>query len=126
MNRDMFEQLVAEVLDSLPEKFGGKLQNVAIVVEDWPNTHHLLAGKVKPGMTLFGLYEGVPQTKRGQYMAVLPDKISIFAGPILMAAGQNMNEIRKQIQSTVLHEIGHHFGMSEKEIREAQGDTTPV
>jgi len=122
----MFEQFVAEVLDSLPEKFGKKLQNVAVIVEDWPNTHHLLAGKVKPGMTLFGLYEGVPQTKRGQYMAVLPDKISIFAGPILMAVGENVIEIRKQIRRTVLHEIGHHFGMNEKEIRDAQGDIMPV
>lgn len=120
MNREQFEALVAQVLDSLPEEFASRMENVVVVVEGWPTVDHLKAGNVKPGMTLFGLYQGVPLTKRGHYHAVLPDKISIFAGPILASSGWDPKAIKTQIRSTVLHEIGHFFGMSEEEIRKAQ------
>lgn len=122
MTLEEFEGLVAEALDNLPEKFGKKLENVSVVVDIWPNRHHLIAGNVRPGMTLLGLYEGVPQTKRGTYMGVLPDKITIFAGPIVHTVGYEQESIRNQVKKTLLHEIGHHFGMSEAEIRKAQGD----
>ncbi len=104
-----FEALVIQALDNLPEQFAKALNNVEVVVEVWP----------PPGQHLFGLYQGVPQTKRGTYQAVLPDKISIFAGPIVAAFGDNPELLRKQVRNTVLHEIGHHFGMSEAEIRAA-------
>ena len=120
MTLEEFETLVGEALDSLPEKFGKKLNNVSVVVNVWPTRHHLIAGKVQPGMTLFGLYEGVPQTRRIQYAGVLPDKITIFAGPIVNAVGADTASVRHQVKKTVLHEIGHHFGMSEEEIRKAQ------
>lgn len=120
MDRPTFESLVVEVLDALPEEFASHLDNVEIVVEDWPTLAHLQAGNVQPGMTLFGLYQGVPRTKRGNYAAVLPDKISIFAGPIVNAMGGDETRIREQVRKTVLHEIGHHFGMNEEEIRKAQ------
>ncbi len=122
MTLEEFETLVGEALDSLPPKFGEKLNNVSVVVDVWPSQHHLAAGRVAPGMTLFGLYEGIPQTKRSQYMAVLPDKITIFAGPIVYAVGDDIERLRSQVKKTVLHEIGHHFGMNEAEIRKAQGN----
>lgn len=113
-----FEALVAQALDHLPEQFAKALDNVEIVVEIWPTPQDLMAGKVTHG-TLFGLYRGIPKTKRGTYQAVLPDKISIFAGPIVAAFGENFDAVRQQVRKTVLHEIGHHFGMSEEEIRNA-------
>lgn len=119
MNRDDFEQLVSEALDNLPEKFGKKLNNVSVVVEEWPTRTDLYAAGIHHG-TLFGLYQGIPQTKRTQYAGVLPDKISIFAGPMLMLYGNDVEAIRNQVKKTVLHEVGHHFGMSEEEIQKAQ------
>lgn len=120
MTREEFEQLVGEALDSLPVEFGNKLDNVQVVVEEWPTREHLLSGKVGQDMTLFGLYQGVPQTKRGQYIVALPDKISIFSGPILQFTGTDPEKVKTQVRDTVLHEIGHHFGMSEEEIQRAE------
>jgi predicted Zn-dependent protease with MMP-like domain len=113
-----FEALVAQALDGLPETFAKLLDNVEVVVEIWPSRQDLIDGRVTRG-TLFGLYRGIPQTKRTHYHSVLPDKISIFAGPIVMAYGDNPEVIKKQVRNTVLHEIGHHFGMSDEEIRRA-------
>src|SRR5271157_1894417 len=107
-----FETLVARALDGLPDTFARKLDNVAVVVRTWPTPDELQSGGAGPGMTLFGLYRGVPQTQRGNYTAQLPDKITIFAGPMLAAYGNNPDALRRQVRETVLHEIGHHFGMS--------------
>lgn len=120
MTRNEFEELVKEALDSLPEEFAKKLDNVEVVVGEWPTREQLLAGRVKPGMTLFGLYQGIPQTQRSQYFEVLPDKITIFAGPILMLLGNNLEAVKDQVRKTVMHEIGHHFGMSDAQIHQAQ------
>ena len=119
MTREEFEVLVREALDSLPEEFATKLDNVNVIVEPWPTQEQLVTSGVGKGMTLFGLYQGVPQTKRGNYTAVLPDKIYIFAGPILTSF-PDPEKAKNQIRSTVLHEIGHHFGMSEEAIRAAE------
>lgn len=117
MNRARFESLVAEGLDALPEKFLRKLRNVAVVVEEEPSRTQLQAMNVRRGWTLFGLYEGVPQTARGSsYGWVLPDKITIFQKPIEEAA-ESDEEIRAIVRDTVWHEIAHHFGMEEGEVR---------
>lgn len=119
MTLSEFEQLVGEAIDSLPEQFTKLLSNVEVVVEIWPTPGDLAAAQTEPGTTLFGLYRGIPQTQRGTYQAVLPDKISIFAGPIVQAYGEHFESVRQAVQHTVLHEIGHHFGMSEAEIQNA-------
>lgn len=119
MTREEFEKLVAEALDSLPPEFARKLDNVAVVVEPWPTPEELATSRVGPGMTLFGLYRGVPQTGRGNYTNAIPDKIIIFAGPMFAVYGNNIEALKLQVRNTVLHEIGHHFGMSEAEIRKA-------
>lgn len=122
ITREEFERLVAGVLDSLPEAFAEKLDNVNVTVEDWPSPEDIRASHLQPGMTLFGLYRGIPRTDRTHYHAALPDKIVIFMGPILTQYGQDGQILGSQIRQTVLHEIGHHFGMSEAEIRAAQSD----
>ena len=114
-----FEDLVAAALDNLPEVFVKAMDNVEVVVEIWPTPSDLAAGHVPPGSTLFGLYRGIPQTKRANYQAALPDKIIIFAGPIVQRFGEDVEKVKMQVRDTVLHEIGHHFGMSDTQIRAA-------
>lgn len=110
MELEEFEEIVEETVENLPLDFKSKLENLDIVVEIWPSEDD----------TLFGLYRGVPITKRGNnYSGVLPDKITIFAGPIIQFS-KSIVDLKKQIRKTVLHEIGHHFGMSESSIRKAQ------
>lgn len=120
MNREYVERVVAETLDNLAVEFGQNIHNVVVVVEEWPTEEQLRSGNVGRGMTLFGLYQGIPLTKRGNYSSVLPDKITIFAGPILSAHRNDINGINEQIRNTVIHELGHYFGMNEEEIRSAQ------
>lgn len=121
MNSSYFEKVVQETLTELPEKFAGELENVGVLVEDWPTWQDYVAGGVRPGGLLFGLYRGIPKTKRGDnYAGVLPDKIKIFAGPILMVS-RNLDEVKEKIKKTVLHELGHYFGLSDSQIYQAQG-----
>lgn len=112
MNLEEFEKIVQEAVETLPQEFREKLDNVAITVESWPTPH--------PRTLLFGLYRGVPHTQRGAHYSALPDKIVIFAGPIL-SVSRDPEDARRRIRNTVLHEIGHHFGMSEEQIRRAEG-----
>lgn len=114
-----FEKIVEEVLENLPKEFAEKLDNVQILVEDWPTPQDLQSIRMHPRTLLFGLYRGVPQTQRGAHYSSLPDKIAIFAGPILTVS-RDLGDAKRRIRKTVLHEIGHHFGMSEKQIRKAE------
>ncbi len=119
MEYELFESFVHEALETLPPQFARKLENVEIVIEDMPSMHHYAAARVHPGAALLGLYQGIPQNKRGNgYAFVLPDKITIFQKPIEWLY-QTPEAVKKQVRKTVLHEIGHHFGMSESEIAEA-------
>lgn len=111
-----FAELVDEGIRAIPEKFLRKLKNVDVVIEDYPSRRQLSRSEVRRGWTLFGLYEGVPQTQRGQgYNLVLPDKITIFQGPIEERA-ESEEEIREIVKETVWHEIAHHFGLGEEEV----------
>jgi len=116
MDEERFRELVSEAIDSLPPEFGKRLNNVAVVVEDTPSVQKLRKLKVPAWTLLFGLYEGIPQTKRGSYSGVLPDKITIFKNSIEKVARSD-EEIRAQVRATVIHEVGHHFGLSEEDLR---------
>src|SRR3989344_833236 len=117
MDDQKFRKLVEEALDSLPEEYGKKLDNVGVVVEDLPTPAQRMKLRLPPWALLFGLYEGVPQTRRGgNYAMVLPDKITIFKNSIL-AVARSEEEIKAQVRAVVIHEIGHHFGLSDKDLR---------
>jgi len=119
MEREKFEKLVNEGIKAIPKKFLDKLDNIDIVVENEPTSYQLRKLRVKKGLFIFGLYEGVPQTKRWYYSQVLPDKITIFKKPIEKMASSE-KEIKEIVKNTVWHEIAHHFGMDEKQIRERE------
>ena len=116
MDEQEFEMLVADALDQLPQEFLRKLKNVDVIIESWPSPYHLKAVKAHPHTLLLGLYQGVPQTKR-TLSVQMPDKITIFSGPIL-AVAQNQQQIPQIVSNVVQHEIAHHFGMSEKALRQ--------
>jgi predicted Zn-dependent protease with MMP-like domain len=119
MTRQKFEELVAQGIDKIPEKFLSLIRNVAIVVEDEPSHMQRRSLRLRRGDSLFGLYEGIPQTEREQYSGVLPDKITIFMRPILDAAKAE-DEVREIVKDTVWHEIAHHFGLNEHRVRAAE------
>jgi predicted Zn-dependent protease with MMP-like domain len=104
-----FEQSVEDALDSLPPDLRDFMSNVAIVVEDEPPR----------GMPLLGLYQGLPLTKRGSwYTGVAPDKITIYRGPIERLYGPDPERLRREIRRVVLHEVAHHFGISDERLVE--------
>lgn len=117
MSRNEFEQLVAEGILDLPKPIRKKMDNVGIVIEDYPTAEQLRRGGVASGGILLGLYEGVPKTRRGgNYTLVLPDKISIFQKSI-EAIASTPEEIKAQVKNTVWHEIAHHFGFDDNQIQ---------
>ena len=106
---DPFGDAIQDALDSLPPDLRDALSNVEIVVEEEP----------PPGKRLLGLYRGIPLTRRGSgYSGVLPDKISIYRGPIERLAGHDLGRLRVEIRHVVLHEIAHHFGISDERLIE--------
>jgi predicted Zn-dependent protease with MMP-like domain len=120
MNRERFEWLVAKAVDSLPDEFHTKLENIDVVVEDQPNPSQLTDVGLKRGETLLGLYQGVPLTRRGRhYGLVVPDKITIFQKPIEAKCKYDV-EITAEIRRVVLHEIAHHFGISDARLRQLE------
>jgi predicted Zn-dependent protease with MMP-like domain len=120
MTDEEFEQLVNAGIEAIPQKFLDLLDNVAITIAEQPTLAQLKKYNLIHRGTLLGLYEGVPQTRRGSnYTGVLPDKITIFRGPITRIA-QDPERIKQMVRDTVWHEIAHHFGMNEAEVRSAE------
>lgn len=116
-----FEQVIADAIDSLPERFLKYLKNVAIVWEEDPTEAQRHKMKLRPYETLFGLYEGIPLTSRGSgYNLVLPDKITIFKNPIMYAA-PDIEALKKQVKHTLWHEIAHYHGLDHDRIHELDG-----
>jgi len=120
VDRAAFEQYVADALASIPRKFRDALQNIAIVVEDEPTPEQLAQVEIEPPDTLLGLYEGTPLTERHwAHGNTLPDKVTLFQGPI-EDASDDEDDLVVAIGETLIHEIGHYFGLSEEEIEEIE------
>ena len=120
MTDERFEELVAEAFELIPQQFREAMRNVALVIEDEPSPELLAELGMAPPETLYGLYQGVSLVERewGQ-LAELPDHVIIFRDPILEDA-EDEDDVVRAVGETVIHEFGHHFGLSEEEIDEAE------
>ena len=118
METEQFEELVAQVVNDLPEFFQERLDNVDVIVEEFPDRHTMRLARVRSPYDLLGFYHGVPLTERTtNYGLVAPDKISIYRRPIEIQCRSD-EELRETIRRVVLHEIAHHFGISDNRLRE--------
>lgn len=120
MDEGSFAELVADALDSLPEEFLQRMENVEVTIEDWPSRDDLEVAGLSPRdkSSLLGLYHGVPLTHRDTFYSALPDLITIYQKPIERLAGQDEDEIREQVRHTVIHEIAHYYGISDERLDE--------
>lgn len=117
---DQFEAIVSQALDELPSKYTDNMNNVAIVYADDPDEHQRQKLKLRCGESLYGLYEGIPLTKRGAgYSLVLPDKITIFKNTLVQDS-RDLAELKANVKHTLWHEIAHHFGLGHSRIHELE------
>ena len=113
-----FEQLVVQALDELPEFFRAQLQNIEVLIADWPTREERREAGLAPDELLLGLYQGIPLTERtSDYGLVLPDTITLYQRPIEQIC-QTPEEVMAQVQQTVRHELAHHFGISDDRLQE--------
>jgi predicted Zn-dependent protease with MMP-like domain len=120
IRREDFERLVDEAWETIPQSFRDRFSNIAIFVEDEPQPEHLSAAGVPDGYTLLGLYQGHPLSKRGWgYSMARPDRVTLFQGPIERSASSD-RDIPQIVYDTLWHELGHHLGMDEKQVRDAE------
>ncbi|NIM04667.1 MAG: hypothetical protein GTO55_01910 [Armatimonadetes bacterium] len=118
LSREEFAELVTQALEGVPDEFLEKLQNVYVTVEDNPSAEDYEKAHLPAGVQILGLYHGVPLGRRSPFSPMsMPDRITIFQRPI-EARSRSRADIIKQVRRTVLHEIAHHFGISDKRIRE--------
>jgi len=128
MTREQFQRLVVEAITLIPKRFRREMKNLALVVEDEPSLELLAEMEVEPPDSLYGLYQGVPLPERTwAFGNTLPDRITLFQRPIEEDC-EDEDEVRAVIGETLIHEVGHYFGMSEEEIEEIEerywrGDT---
>jgi predicted Zn-dependent protease with MMP-like domain len=118
MARPDFERAVGEAMDGIPEEIAALIENVAVVVEEEPSDEEILDAGLDPETeTLFGLYQGValPERGAGSYGSVLPDRIVIYRLPLLEAC-RSRRELIREIRDTVVHEVGHYFGLDEEDL----------
>lgn len=116
--REKFENWVSEALGNLPERFKERLYNLAVLIEDYPSAAQLKKLNLRPGDSLFGLFEGFSQSRRLNFGPVLPDRITIFRRAIADNFTKE-EEVKKEVFRTVKHEIAHHFGSDEPGARKA-------
>ena len=120
MTRQEFTRLVEEALDDIPPRFREAMKNIAIVVEDEPSPELLAEMELEPPDSLYGLYQGTPLTDRGWgYGNTLPDRVTLFQGPI-EEDSEDAEDVIVCVAETLIHEIGHYFGLSEDEIEEIE------
>lgn len=115
-----FEEMINNGISSLPKLYQENLDNVGFVIADEPTPEQREELKLRCNETLFGLYQGIPLTKRGTgYNLVLPDKITIFKLPIA-ASSRNMSEIAEHVRHTVWHEVAHYYGLNHQQIHKLE------
>jgi predicted Zn-dependent protease with MMP-like domain len=118
MNSAKFERIVAAALDALPTYIQEKMSNIDVLIKPWPSKDELYEAGVPADSTLLGLYSGIPLTERTHfYGAVPPDTITLYQRPIELEAG-NPERIPEVVRHTVIHEVAHHFGISDDRLRE--------
>ena len=121
MTRDAFKALVEEAIDTIPRRFAREVRNLAIVIEDEPPADLLDEMEIEPPDTILGLYQGTPLTERQWgHGNALPDRITLFQATIEEEADGDEDEIVVAIGETLIHELGHYFGLSEDEIMEIE------
>jgi predicted Zn-dependent protease with MMP-like domain len=121
MTRQRFEEIAEDAFDHLPDELKLRVENVQVVVEDYPTPEQLRRVRLKSREQLLGLYEGVPLSQRGTWYGItptLPDRISLFQMNI-EAVCRTENEVEQKIRAVLIHEIAHHFGMDEQQIQKA-------
>ncbi len=122
MIEDSFWKLVSETIDELPEEFRDKLENVEIIIEDFPDDETLRSMRLSSKWNLLGLYVGVPISHRSMFsLPLLPERIYLYRRPILLAAG-SPGRVRQEVRDVLVHEIGHHFGFDESQLEEMDED----
>ena len=119
MELPQFERLVREALGKIPNELSSYLENIDLVVEDWPDRNDLAGHVVDEGDLLLGLYEGVPLTERSDYGMVLPDKITLFQKSIEAVCSSD-EEVIDEVWNTVVHEVAHHFGIDDERLEELE------
>jgi len=120
MLTEQFDGIVREVISSMPVEFKELLDNIDILIQDWPSREQLRSVGLKGKYDLLGLYEGTPRTQRDQsYNLVLPDKITIFQKP-LEAQCTTKKELKEEIVKTVKHEFAHYFGLDEERLHQIE------
>ena len=116
INRREFQELVRRALTELPDEFAAAMRNVAVVVEEEPSAEDLESVGLDPEQDdLYGLYQGVPLPERGPDAPVLPDRIAIYRQPILWDC-ESREQVVAEVRTTVIHELGHYFGLDEDEL----------
>jgi len=121
MRTEDFENLVSDAIKRFPDNIKSKISNVVFLVENESRRKRINENDIMVNEVLLGLYEGIPRTRRGEnYSYVLPDKITIFQKPIENICGGDEEKIKELVYEVVWHEVGHHFGFSEKGIRELE------
>lgn len=120
MEREQFERLVRKALNDLPERFKERLENLDIVIEEWPSPEQLGQSRLRSPYSLLGLYEGVPHTHRTSgYSMVAPDKITLFQRPIEARARSEVG-VALEVERVLRHEIAHHFGIGDRRLDELE------
>lgn len=118
---EQFSKMMGQALDELPEKYTLRLENVLITYEDEPSPEQRIKLKLRCNESLFGLYEGIPLTKRGNgFSGQLPDKITLFKLPLFYHTGGDESRFKAQIKHTLWHEIAHYFGLDHDRIHQLE------